>query len=76
MCGLPGDDEHWALYAGAVEKIAKALVDRSGFEASNVWVRFGVEPKDGDGPALKGSRGLSTRENLASDAEALRRFRA
>jgi hypothetical protein len=73
VCGLPGDDEHRVLYAGAVEKIARALVDRCGFEASNVWVRFGVEPKDGDGPALKGSRGLSTRENLASDAEALRK---
>ena len=71
-CGLPGDDEHRALYAGAVEKIAKALVDRSGFAASDVWVRFGTDPKEGDGPALKGSRGLSTRENLAADAEALR----
>jgi hypothetical protein len=73
VCGLPGDDEHRALYAGAVEKIVKALVDRCGFEPSNVWVRFGVEPKEGDGPALKGSRGLSTRENLAADAEAIRK---
>ena len=61
------------IYAGAVEKIAKALVDRCGFETSNVWVRFGVEPKEGDGPALKGSRGLSNRENLAADAEAIRK---
>ena len=73
VCGLPGDDEHRALYAGAVEKIAKALVDRCGFAAADVWVRFGVEPKDGDGPALKGSRGLSTREGIAADAEALRK---
>jgi hypothetical protein len=72
VCGLPGDDEHRTLYAEAVEKIAKALVDRCGFEASNVWVRFGVEPKDGDGPALKRSRGLSNIEGLSADAEALR----
>ena len=61
------------MYAGAVEKIAKALVDRCGFAAPDVWVRFGTEPKDGDGPALKGSRGLSNRENLAADAEAIRK---
>jgi hypothetical protein len=73
VCGLPGDDEHRALYAGAVEKIAGALVDRCGFAAPDVWVRFGVEPGEGDGPALKASRGLSNRENIAADAEALRK---
>ncbi len=71
-CGLPGDEEHRALYAGAVEKIARALAERCGFAAADIWVRFGTDPKDGDGPAVKGSRGLSTRENLAADAEALR----
>jgi hypothetical protein len=70
--GLPGDDEHRALYAGAIEKMARALVERSGFAASDVWVRFGSEARDGDGPAVKGARGLSTREGLAADAEALR----
>jgi hypothetical protein len=73
ICGLPGDDEHRAMYAGATEKIARAMVDRCGFSDSNVWVRFGVEPKDGDGPALRGSRGLSTRENIAADADAIRK---
>ena len=71
-CGLPGDDEHRALYAGAIEKIAAGLVERCGFEAANVWVRFGVDPVEGDGPALKGSRGLSTLANLTLDAEAIR----
>jgi hypothetical protein len=73
VCGLPGDDDHRTMYAGVVEKLAKALVDRSGFAAPDVWVRFGTEPKDGDGPALMGSRGLSTRENVAADAEAIRK---
>jgi hypothetical protein len=73
ICGLPGDDEHRVLYAGAVEKMSRALVDRCGFAATDVWVRFGTEPADGDGPALKGSRGLSTRENVEADTEAIRK---
>jgi hypothetical protein len=73
VCGLPGDDEHRAMYAGVVEKLAKALVDRSGFAAPDVWVRFGTESKADDGPALMASRGLSTRENVAADAEAIRK---
>ena len=71
-CGLPGDSEHRTMYAGAVEKIAKALVDRCGFAATDVWVRFGTEPESGDGPAVKGSRGLADREGIAAEAEALR----
>ncbi len=71
-CGLPGDAEHRAMYGAAVEKIARALVDRCGFRAEDVWVRFGTDPLPDDGPAVKASRGLSTREGLAADAEALR----
>ena len=48
VCGLPGDPEHRALYAGVIEQIVGALVDRSGFRAPDVWVRFGAEP-EGDG---------------------------
>jgi hypothetical protein len=72
VCGLPGDDEHRDTYAKAVETLAKALIEKAGFDPKDVWVRFGVGAKEGDGPALKGSRGLSTRENLASDVEAIR----
>jgi hypothetical protein len=74
LCGLPGDDEHRALYAGATEQIVKGLVEQSGFATADVWVRFGNEPKPGDGPALQGSRGLSNRENIAADADALRKI--
>ena len=73
LCGLPGDNDHRDLYGGVVEKLARALVDRCGFAAPDVWVRFGDDPEDGDGPALKASRGLSTRENIAADAEAIRK---
>src|SRR5438046_2253122 len=73
VCGLPGDDEHRAMYARVVEKLARALVARCGFAAPDVWVRFGTEARADDGPAVTGSRGLSTRENVAADAEAIRK---
>jgi hypothetical protein len=73
ICGLPGDDERREVYGGAVEKIARALADRCGVPKSEVFVRFGDEPRDGDGPAVKGSRGLSTREGIEADAAEVRR---
>ncbi len=72
ICGLPGDDEHRTMYAAATETIARALVERCGFAPGDVWVRFGIETTEGDGAALKGSRGLANRENITADAEALR----
>ena len=73
VCGLPGDDDHRASYAGAVEAIAGALVARAGFAREDVWVRFGDVSRSDDGPALRASRGLSTRDGLTEDVEALRR---
>ncbi|MDB5350350.1 MAG: hypothetical protein JWN86_1597 [Planctomycetota bacterium] len=73
ICGLPGDEEHRSKYAGAVEKIAKALVEQDGFASKDVWVRFGVAPKPEDGPNVKNSRGLSTKNDLAADVEAIRK---
>jgi hypothetical protein len=72
LCGLPGDDEHRALYAGAVETLHKALTGRYGFPAPEVLVRFGTERRPGDGPAVSGSRGLSDREGLRADVAELR----
>lgn len=68
VCGLPGDDDHRSLYADAVEKVARGLAERGGFEPDNIWVRFGSEASEGDGPAPKASRGPATREALAGDA--------
>lgn len=73
VCGLPGDDAHRTRYAGAVEKIHKAMTGRLGFPASEVLVRFGAEGKGGDGPALAGCRGLSNREGIAADVAELRK---
>ena len=39
LCGLPGDDEHRKLFAGAIEKTRQALTERCGFDASEVLVR-------------------------------------
>ena len=73
VCGLPGDQEHRKLYAGVVEKIYKELTGRYGFPAAEVFVRFGVDTKSTDGPALQASRGLSSAEGLAADVAELRK---
>jgi hypothetical protein len=73
VCGLPGDDEHRTLYAGAIEKIYKALTEKYAFPPAEILVRFGTESKPDDGPALKASRGLSNREGITADAAELRR---
>jgi hypothetical protein len=72
-CGLPGDDEHRNRCAATVERLYKALTQRYGFSASEVLVRFGVERRSGDGPALATSRGLSNRDGLAADVAELRK---
>ena len=73
VCGLPGDDEHRKLFAASVEKLHKALAERCGFAAGEILVRFGVASRPGDGPALAGTRGLSTREGIAADVDELRK---
>ncbi len=71
--GLPGDEAHRKAYAEIVEKLHKALTERYGFGAGDVLVRFGEASKDGDGPALASSRGLSTREGIEADVAELRK---
>ena len=71
ICGIPGDDDYRKLYAGAVEKIVGALTSQYGFAPADVFVRFGDPATAGDGPALKGSRGLSDRAGIEADAAEL-----
>jgi hypothetical protein len=73
VCGLPGDEDHRKLYAGVVEKLFKELTEHYRFPAENIVVRFGMESRPADGPALKASRGLSTRAALEGDVAALRK---
>src|SRR5262249_37821788 len=72
-CGLPGDDEHRNRFAATVERLYEALTERYGFAAAEVLVRFGVERRRGDGPALASARGLSNREGIAADVAELRK---
>src|SRR3954454_13328233 len=69
ICGLPGDDEHRALYADAVLSLHASLMGRYGFPASEIRVRFGAE--DGKAPSV--SRGPSDRPGIESEVAELRR---
>ena len=51
ICGLPGDDEHHALYAETIESLHTSLT-RLGVPAENIRVQFGDEPTADDGPAV------------------------
>jgi hypothetical protein len=73
VCGLPGDDEHHRLLAGAVGKIAQALTERCGFAVADVWLRVaddgpGAEPF---GPTT--NRGPANRAAIEADVAELRR---
>jgi hypothetical protein len=70
ICGHPGDDAHRKEFAASAEQIRKALSERFGFPADNVWVRFGVE-EEKDNTTLDASRGPATKEALAADAAEL-----
>jgi hypothetical protein len=72
ICGLPGDDEHRKLFAGCVEKLHKALTERSGFAPSEIVVRFGDASRSGDGPALAAAQGPSSREGIAAAVDELK----
>src|SRR4051794_9455363 len=63
VCGLPGDDEHRALYADAVTSLHASLTGRYGFPAAEVLVRFGTE--EGKAPSI--SRGPSDRAGIEGD---------
>ncbi len=73
LCGHPGDEPHREMYARSVERIRGALVGRHGFRPQDVWVRFGAEPRERDGPAVYRARGLATRKGIEADVADLRR---
>lgn len=65
LCGLPGDVEHRKLFAETVEKLYAGLTTRLGFDGERVVVLFSDETGPMDGPALRNSRGMATREKIA-----------
>jgi hypothetical protein len=72
LSGLAGDADHRELYAETVELLVTGLTTHHGFAAENIELYWGDEPTDADGPAVRASRGVTTRESLAAGAEALR----
>ncbi|MEE8452176.1 MAG: hypothetical protein V3R99_09685 [Thermoguttaceae bacterium] len=71
LCGHPGDPAHRAMYARSVQKLSEGLTQCCGFDAEQVWVRFGSQPQADDLPAIAGCRGLSTREAIEEDVAEL-----
>jgi hypothetical protein len=64
ICGLPGDANHRKLFGDSLELLYSGLASH-GFAAENVHVLWGDEPNDKDGPGIKASRAISSRENIA-----------
>ena len=72
ICGLAGDPDHRKLFGDSVELLVNGLTANHGFTAENIELYWGDEVTDKDGPGLRSSRGVATRESLAAGAEALR----
>jgi hypothetical protein len=72
ICGLPGDDEHRELFADSLELLYAGLTEHHGFVPGNVQVLWGDEATESDGPAVRSSRGPTTRETLTAAAQSLR----
>ncbi len=70
LCGLSGDADHRKLFGDSLELLYTGLASH-GFAADNVHVLWGDEPTDKDGPGVKASRGIASRETIAKAAEEL-----
>lgn len=72
LCGLPGDADHRKLFGESVELLYGGLTNQHGFKAENVHVLWPDAAVEKDGPAVKATRGVSTREVLAKSVEEIR----
>lgn len=72
VCGLAGDADHRKLFADSIELLVTGLTTHHAFTAENVELYWGDEPGEQDGPALRASRAIATRESLAAGVETLR----
>jgi hypothetical protein len=66
ICGLPGDAEHRKLFGETVDRLYTGLTTHHGFGESNVVVLWSDEATEADGPGVRSSRGVSTRETIIS----------
>ncbi len=72
LCGHPGTQVFRQAYRESAEKIHDILVNRWGFPAEHVWVRYGIGPEPDDAPDMVGFRGPATREAIAADVARIR----
>jgi hypothetical protein len=72
ICGLAGDADHRKLFGDSIELLVTGLTTNHGLAAENVELHWGDEVTEMDGPGLRTSKGVATRESLAASAEALR----
>jgi hypothetical protein len=71
LCGLAGDADHRKLFADSIELLYAGLTTQHGFAVENVVLLWGDEPAEMDGPAVKSSRGVLTRESLDAEVQTL-----
>src|SRR5688500_6441042 len=72
LCGLPGDADHRKLFGESIALLYGGLTNQHGFKAANVHVLWPDAAVEKDGPAVKATRGVSTREVLAKSVEEIR----
>lgn len=71
LCGLAGDAAHRKQFADSLELLYAGLTTHHGFAPENVVLLWGDEPTEMDGPAVKASRGVLTRESLDAQVQTL-----
>lgn len=71
VCGLPGDADHHKLFSETVGKLQEGLVRNGGFQAQDIKILFGSEPKDVDSDVIKASS-RSTSEEVKKTIQELR----
>ncbi len=71
LCGLSGDPPHRKLFADSIELLYGGLTTHHGFASENVTLLWGDEPQETDGPAVKSSGGVLSRETLSAAAQDL-----
>ena len=73
LCGLPGDADHRKAFAESLELIYDGLTNHHGFRTENVHVLWADPPVEKDGPGVRATRGLATKEQLAKTVEELQK---
>ena len=70
VCGLPGNEEFREQFVDSVSRIRSTLIERLGFEDTNVRIQFGRSDEE---PEVRGfpAAGRATREEIVAEAKIL-----